>query len=44
MMVLAAAMVVYLMAMENGATLHHGAMVLHEFFHDGRHFLAFPCH
>ena len=35
---------VYAMAMENGATLKAGATVLHELFHDGRHFLAVPCH
>jgi hypothetical protein len=35
---------VYAMALDNGATLKAGATVLHEFFHDGRHFLGVPCH
>jgi hypothetical protein len=34
----------YLTAMENGAALARGATVLHELFHDGRHFFAVPCH
>lgn len=43
--VLALALVaVYAMALDNGATLKTGATVLHEFFHDGRHFLGVPCH
>ncbi len=36
--------VVYAVALENGATLRAGARVLHELFHDGRHFLGVPCH
>lgn len=35
---------VYTLALENGATLHAGATVVHELFHDGRHFLGVPCH
>ena len=35
---------VYALALENGATLRAGATVLHELFHDGRHFLGVPCH
>ncbi len=35
---------VYALTMENGATLRAGANVLHELFHDGRHFLGVPCH
>lgn len=35
---------VYALSMENGATLKAGASVLHELFHDGRHFLGVPCH
>ena len=35
---------VYALTMENGATLQAGATVLHELFHDGRHFLGVPCH
>jgi hypothetical protein len=44
LMVLAALTAVYFMAVEHGATVHHAGMVLHEFFHDGRHFLSLPCH
>lgn len=44
-LVLALAMAtVYALSMENGATLKAGATVLHELFHDGRHFLGVPCH
>jgi len=43
-LVLAAVLGVYLMAMANATVLRQGATVLHEFFHDGRHFLSFPCH
>ena len=39
-----ALVVVYAMSLDNGATVKAGATVLHEFFHDGRHFLAVPCH
>ena len=39
-----ALMAVYALTLENGATLKAGATVLHEFFHDGRHFLGVPCH
>ena len=39
-----AAAVVYFFAVENGAVLKAGATTLHEFFHDGRHFLGVPCH
>ena len=35
---------VYALTMENGGTLRAGASVLHELFHDGRHFLGVPCH
>ncbi|MGH9276554.1 MAG: CbtB domain-containing protein [Acidimicrobiales bacterium] len=35
---------VYLVTIENGAVLHASADWLHEFFHDGRHFLGVPCH
>ncbi len=35
---------VYAVTLENGATLHAGASVIHEVFHDGRHFLGVPCH
>lgn len=39
-----ALLALYALTLENGATLRAGARVLHEFFHDGRHFLAVPCH
>lgn len=35
---------VYALGLENGATLRAGATVLHELFHDGRHFFGVPCH
>lgn len=35
---------VYLVTIENGAVLNASAGWLHEFFHDGRHFLGVPCH
>jgi hypothetical protein len=34
----------YLALQENGALLAQHAVVLHEFFHDGRHALGVPCH
>jgi hypothetical protein len=35
---------IYFVGAEQGATaLFHGAAV-HEFVHDGRHLLGFPCH
>ena len=39
-----AVMAVYAVLIENGATLSTGSRYLHEFFHDGRHFLGVPCH
>jgi hypothetical protein len=35
---------VYALTLENGVALRAGATVLHELFHDGRHFLGVPCH
>ncbi|MFN2608972.1 MAG: CbtB-domain containing protein [Acidimicrobiales bacterium] len=35
---------VYALTLENGATLRSGGTVVHELFHDGRHFLGVPCH
>lgn len=35
---------IYLMTQENGFVLKGAANALHEFFHDGRHFLGVPCH
>ncbi|ALE82504.1 CbtB domain-containing protein [Pseudonocardia sp. HH130629-09] len=35
----------YFIGIDEGATSVFGnTMVIHEFVHDGRHFLAFPCH
>jgi Probable cobalt transporter subunit (CbtB) len=34
----------YLVGLEEGATSIVGSRYLHEFLHDGRHLLAFPCH
>ncbi|WP_394932682.1 CbtB-domain containing protein [uncultured Ilumatobacter sp.] len=39
-----AAAIIYFVTMENGAALGSAAGTLHEFFHDGRHFSAIPCH
>jgi hypothetical protein len=39
-----ALLAIYFVGAEEGATsLFNGAYV-HEFFHDGRHLLGFPCH
>jgi hypothetical protein len=41
---LAFLILIYFVGAEQGATsLIHGSMV-HEFVHDGRHLLGFPCH
>jgi len=34
----------YLVGMDQGATALVPGELLHEFVHDGRHLLAFPCH
>ena len=34
----------YLVGMDQGATSVFSGEVLHEFVHDGRHLLGFPCH
>lgn len=39
-----AVLVSYFVMLENGAALSQGAETLHEFFHDGRHFVGVPCH
>ena len=39
-----AVFVTYLITLENGAVLGHLAENSHEFFHDARHFVGFPCH
>ena len=44
LLVAAAAAVSYFVMLENGALLGQAAHNLHEFFHDGRHFIGVPCH
>jgi hypothetical protein len=34
----------YLVGSEQGATSLFSGMYVHEFLHDGRHLLGFPCH
>jgi hypothetical protein len=42
---LVALLVAYFVGMDQGAISVFGnSTVVHEFFHDGRHFLGFPCH
>jgi hypothetical protein len=41
----AALLVYYFIGIDEGMLSIFGkSMVVHEFFHDGRHFLGFPCH
>jgi hypothetical protein len=40
----AALFVLYLVGLEQGATSLIGGHYVHEFVHDARHLLAFPCH
>jgi hypothetical protein len=35
---------IYFVGAEQGATSIFGSMYVHEFVHDGRHLLGFPCH
>ena len=43
--VLVALALYYLIGIDEGATSVFGnSMVIHEFVHDARHFLGFPCH
>jgi hypothetical protein len=35
---------IYLVGMDQGATSVFSGSTLHEFVHDGRHLLGFPCH
>ena len=37
-------LLVYFVGAEQGATSLVGGHYLHEFVHDGRHLLGFPCH
>ena len=43
-MALLALVAIYFVGTEQGATSIVPGMYIHEFVHDGRHFLAFPCH
>lgn len=37
-------MALYFVGAEQGATSIFSGMYIHEFVHDGRHLLGFPCH
>ena len=37
-------MLLYVVGMDQGATSVFSGSMLHEFVHDGRHLLGFPCH
>jgi len=37
-------LMVYFVGAEQGATSIFDGMYVHEFVHDGRHLLGFPCH
>ena len=37
-------MMLYLVGAEQGATSVFSGMYIHEFVHDGRHLIGFPCH
>jgi hypothetical protein len=39
-----AAIVYYFVGVEGGAFNHLGGMTVHEWVHDARHLLGFPCH
>jgi hypothetical protein len=41
---LLAAIAIYFVGAEQGATALFGGNWVHEFTHDGRHLLGFPCH
>ena len=42
--VLLTAAVLYFVASEQGATTLLGGTLVHEWVHDGRHLLGYPCH
>lgn len=42
--VLLVAVALYLIGAEQGAVSLFGGRYVHEFVHDGRHLLGFPCH
>ncbi|NHQ81626.1 CbtB-domain containing protein [Chromobacterium vaccinii] len=37
-------MAIYFVGVEEGAAAIFNSMYVHEFVHDGRHLLGFPCH
>lgn len=37
-------MMLYLVGIEQGATSIFPGIYIHEFVHDGRHLIGFPCH
>jgi hypothetical protein len=39
-----ALLAIYFVGAEEGATSLINGMYVHEFLHDGRHLLGFPCH
>lgn len=41
---LMALLMIYFVGAEQGATSIIGGHMVHEFVHDGRHLLGFPCH
>ena len=41
---LLALIALYFVSAEQGATAVFANMYVHEFLHDGRHLMAFPCH
>jgi Probable cobalt transporter subunit (CbtB) len=41
---LLALLAIYFVGAEQGATAIFSGMYIHEFVHDGRHLLGFPCH
>lgn len=41
---LLAVLAVYFISAEQGATAMFNGSAIHEFLHDGRHLLGFPCH
>lgn len=44
LLIAAAAFSMYMVSSDNGMALQGAAETVHEFFHDGRHFLGVPCH
>jgi hypothetical protein len=41
---LLALLAVYFVGVEQGATSLFSGLAVHEFVHDGRHLIGFPCH